>query len=108
MKSRLRRTLYAVISDPTVTRAAAVSFVKEYKISFPVLFDASGELARRLKPAMTPEAFVLDHTGAVQYHGRIDDTWADLKKQRLTVQHHDLQDALAAVAAGKPRRGTDD
>ena len=93
--------LYGVISDPTVTRAAAMAYVKEYKIAFPVLFDASGELAHQLHPAMTPEAFVLDGTGAIQYRGRIDDGWADLKKQRASVRQHDLQDAMIAVTAGR-------
>ena len=94
--------LYGVISDPTVTRAKAVEFAREYKLAFPVLFDASGELASRLQPATTPEAFVLDREGTVQYRGRIDDTWADLNKQRANPQHHDLADAILAVATGKP------
>src|SRR2546423_1067515 len=54
---------FAVISDPSVTRAAAAKYVAEYQITFPVLFDASGELAHRLDPKMTPEAFVLDRHG---------------------------------------------
>ncbi len=93
--------LFAVISDPTVTRAAAAQYVKDYQISFPVLFDASGELARRLLPKVTPEALVLDAAGAVQYRGRIDDTWGDLRKQKVAASTHDLADALASVAAGK-------
>lgn len=91
--------VYGVISDPTVTRAAAAKFQQEYKITFPILFDASGELARALKPDTTPEAFVVDRYGAVQYHGRIDDGWADLTKPRLNVTHHEFTDALAAVGA---------
>ena len=93
--------IYGIISDPTVTRAAAAAYEKSYKITFPLLFDASGELAKALKPGTTPEAFVLDKRGQVRYHGRIDDAWADLFKPRLNVTHHEFTDALAAVAAGR-------
>lgn len=93
--------LFGVISDPTITRAAADQYAKEYQIAFPMLFDASGELAKRLTPTMTPEALVLDRTGAVQYRGRIDDLWVDLRKQKLEASQHDLADAMKAVAAGQ-------
>ena len=93
--------LFAVISDPTVTRAAAAQYAKEYQIAFPVLFDASGELAKRLSPTMTPEALVLDRSGVIRYRGRIDDLWVDLRKQKAEATQHDLADALKAVAAGQ-------
>ena len=93
--------LLGVISDPTITRAAAIQYAGEYQIAFPLLFDASGELAHRLAPTMTPEAMVLDRTGTVQYRGRIDDLWIDLRKQKLEPSHHDLADAMEAVAAGQ-------
>ncbi len=94
--------LFGVISDPTVTRTAANQYAQEYQIAFPILFDASGELANRLSPTMTPEAIVLDRAGAIQYRGRIDDLWVDLRKQKLEPSQHDLADALKAVAAGHP------
>jgi peroxiredoxin/mono/diheme cytochrome c family protein len=93
--------LLGVISDPTVTRAAAVQFAQDFKIEFPILFDASGELAQQFSPRMTPQAFVLDRKGDIQYKGRIDDTFIDLRKQREAAQHHDLLDALTTVAAGQ-------
>ena len=33
---------YGVLSDPSVTRPEAQKHSKEYKIEFPMLFDASG------------------------------------------------------------------
>jgi mono/diheme cytochrome c family protein len=93
--------LLGVISDPTVTRAAAAKYVADYHITFPMLFDASGELARRLKPQTTPEAFALDAEGHVKYRGRIDDTFIDLRKQKLAAASHELADALEAVAKGE-------
>lgn len=97
-----RVDFYGVISDRTVTRAAAEKHAREFKIDYPVLFDASRDLAAHLKPSHTPEAFVLNRRGEVVYRGRIDDVWADLGKRRAQPTRHDLQDAVAAILAGKP------
>ena len=93
-----------VISDPSVTRSAAAAFVKEFQVKFPLLFDASGDLAARFKPDHTPEAYVIDKTGAVRYAGRINDAFVAVGKQREVVTSHDLRDALAAVADGRAPR----
>lgn len=93
---------FGVISDRTVSRAAAVKHSQEYKIAFPILFDNSGELAEALQPSHTPEAFVLDRAGKIAYRGRIDDAYAALGKRRAQVNHHDLRDAMAAVAENLP------
>lgn len=93
---------YGVISDRSVTRAAAAKHVAEFKYKFPVLFDASGELAEALRPTHTPEAFVIDRTGRLAYRGRIDDLYADVGKKRTEASRHDLADALAAVIASRP------
>jgi AhpC/TSA family/Copper type II ascorbate-dependent monooxygenase, C-terminal domain len=90
--------LIGVISDPTVSLAAANQFRKDYAASFPIIFDASGELARKLNPAITPEAFVIDTHGSVLYCGRIDDQYDSVARQRQQPQHHDLADAILAVA----------
>jgi len=101
-KPRSGVRFYSVTSDSSVTRAAAVKHSKEYRVRFPVLFDASGELATYLKPTHTPEAFVLNADGKIVYRGRIDDAWADLGKRRPKVTDHTLADAIAATIAGKP------
>src|SRR5215469_5238336 len=93
-------SVWGVISDPTVTREAAAKFAKDFGVKFPLLFDASGDLATRFKPDRTPEAYVIDPSGAVRYTGRIDDAFAAVGKQREVVTTHDLRDALAAVTAG--------
>ena len=41
---------YGVLSDATLTRRAAAAFIEEFRIAFPVLFDASGELAESFRP----------------------------------------------------------
>ncbi len=101
-----RVEVLGVISDPTVTRSAAMAFADEYKATFPILFDGSGALAAAFKPAKMPEAFVLNAVGEVKYHGRVDDAYVALGKPRggegaAGARSQDLRDALTAVAAGK-------
>ncbi len=91
--------LLGVISDPTTTRAAAIKFQQEFEIEFPVLFDASGEIAEVLKPTHVPEAFVVDTHSQVRYRGRIDDRYPEVGKRRPQPTTHDLADAIQAVAA---------
>jgi hypothetical protein len=93
---------YGVISDSATSRADAAKFVDQFHVDFPVLFDASRELATLFEPSHVPEAFVVDGQGAVQYRGRIDDVYADVDKRRAEPAHRDLSDALDAIAEGKP------
>jgi mono/diheme cytochrome c family protein/peroxiredoxin len=92
---------FGVISDRSVTRTAASKHFSEFKFQFPVLFDASGELAAALKPTHTPEAFLIDQGGGLAYRGRIDDLYADLGKKRTEPSRHDLADAISAVVAAR-------
>lgn len=98
---------YGVISDPYMSAAAARAFVADYELDFTVLWDASGDLARRLKPTITPEAFVISPEGSVLYRGRIDDRFASIGVLRNQITAHDLRDAIAAASSGsniRPRR----
>lgn len=97
-----RVAFYGVISDRTVTRVRAREAVDKYEIAFPVLFDASGDLAARFSPKVTPEVFVVDAAGAVRYRGRIDDTYVRIGKRRTKVTSRDLERALDAAIAGNP------
>ncbi len=68
---------------------SAESFKKwagERKFSLPLVKDTGGKLAEKLGATLTPEAVVLDASGAVRYVGRIDES----------------ADALDAVLAGQP------
>ena len=96
--------IVGVISDPTVTRKAAVQFRDEYKATFTILFDASGTLARQLKPKTLPEAFVIARTGQIAYRGRIDDGFVAPASPRTVVSHHELADAIDDLVAGRAVR----
>jgi mono/diheme cytochrome c family protein/thiol-disulfide isomerase/thioredoxin len=92
---------FGVISDASISRAEAARFAQEFRIEFPVLFDASGEWKAVLAPTRVPEAFVLDAGGQIVYRGRIDDRYREVGKKRNAVTTHDLADALTAVLDGR-------
>ena len=69
---------------------------KRYSITFPVVRDANNVLADKWGAQITPEVFLFDQKGLLQYHGRIDDQLAEVK-----VKSPDLKNALDAMLAGK-------
>ena len=72
------------------------SHAKDHKLSFPVLKDAGNKVADLYGASVTPEAFVIDPSGVLRYHGRIDNS-----QDRGDVKSRDLAEALDALLAGK-------
>jgi len=68
----------------------------------PSAIDRDRTAASFARASITPQAFVVDRTGAIRYRGRIDNLYAALGKPRQHVTSHDLRDALDAVLAGRP------
>ena len=95
-----RLEFYGIVSDPTLTRAKAAEYPPQFKIEFPVLFDATGELSAVFSPTHVPEVFVLDNMGHVVYRGRIDDQYTEKIKRKSTVTAHEFAEAVEAVALG--------
>jgi peroxiredoxin/mono/diheme cytochrome c family protein len=95
----VRVVLICATTDPAKDVASAAA---GFKLAMPVLLDPKKELAAALKARTTPESFVLDAAGVVQYRGRIDDAYSARLKRNPIITTHDLADALAAVVAGKP------
>jgi hypothetical protein len=76
--------------------------LKEYGYDgFTAIVDRQRSAANYAKASITPQAFVIDRSGAIRYHGRIDNLYVALGKTRQVVTSHDLRDALDAVLAGK-------
>jgi len=65
--------------------------------SFPVYKDEDNVVADRFGATVTPEAFVIDSSGTIRYHGSIDDSQI---VQR--VEENRLRNALDAVLEDKP------
>lgn len=86
----------AINSNDPETMEDIGEHAKRIGFPFPVLKDLKNVVADQWGAQVTPEAFVLDQQGVLQYHGRIDDQLAERK-----VTSPDLKNALEAVLAGK-------
>ena len=92
-----------IYEDLDITADAVKKHLEDYRYGATAAsIDGDGSLARKLGATMTPEAVVIDRSGAAKYRGRIDNRYASLGHPRRVVTVHDLQDALEAVIAGKP------
>jgi hypothetical protein len=67
------------------------------------LRDPALALVKFAGATITPEAAVYAN-GRIVYRGRIDDRYVDLGVERPKASTHDLEEAIAAVVAGKPVR----
>ena len=94
---------FLAINSNDVRRYPEDSFPKmkeraqEKGFNFPYLFDESQEVPRAYGARYTPEVFLFDQAGILQYHGAIDDNYDNpnaVKKQYL-------RDALDAILAGE-------
>ena len=92
--------LYGVLSNPAITWKASADFVSDFSVAFPVILDSTGDLALRLGPRVTSEAFVISTGDRVVYRGRIDDRFAAVGKLRTRIASHDLRTVIEALAGG--------
>ncbi len=92
---------YLVFVDTLFNSDELKKNAKDFGYAFPVL-HGQGKLLSAAKATMSPETAVFAPTGSLLYHGRIDDRFYALGKQRLRTQKHDLRNALDAIDAGKP------
>ena len=91
---------HLVYPESGLTAGAMDKHRKEYGYTIPALLDARHQYAARARVLVTPEAAVFVR-GQLLYSGRIDDWYVDIGKARREAEHHDLDDVLAAVVAGK-------
>jgi peroxiredoxin len=82
-------------ANHTEPAAEVASHAKEH-FAFPVYKDANNVVANRFGASVTPEAFVIDSSGMLRYHGSIDDS-----QEVRRVQEQRLRNALDAVLGGK-------
>jgi len=66
------------------------------------LRDPAHALVSVAHSQVTPEAAVFNRNGTLVYHGRIDDRFVSLGKERPAPTKRDLENALTATLAGKP------
>lgn len=86
----------------TITELGA--FARNNKLTFPVLKDPDNAVADKFRAERTPEVFILDGEGKVQYNGRIDDQYglgSNSGYARPEIKRRDLAVALEELLAGK-------
>ena len=83
-------------SNNTEPAGAVKSHASEKNLTFTILKDNGNKIADRLGAAKTPEAYVIDASGKLVYHGRIDNSQ---KTEGIT--SNDLREALDEMLAGK-------
>jgi peroxiredoxin len=91
-----RVAFVAVNSNKAESVKRIADHAKEHGFIFPVVKDSANIIADRYGAQVTPEIFVLDSSGTLRYHGRIDD---DRKGTNIT--SHDLRKALDDLLAGR-------
>jgi hypothetical protein len=93
-----------VYPDASETAATITKHMAEYRFPGQALRDPHHELVRRARVTIAPEAAVFDGAGRLVYHGRIDNRYVNIGMTRAAATKHDLEDAIAAVLAGRPLR----
>jgi len=85
------------INSNNIEPAAEVkSHAAEKHLTFSILKDDGNKIADRLGATRTPEAYVIDASGKLVYHGRIDNS-----QNTANISANDLRDALDEMIAGK-------
>ena len=83
-------------ANNTEPAAEVKSHAAEKGLKFTILKDDGNKIADRLGATRTPEAYVLDASGKLVYHGRIDNS------QKIEgISSSDLREALDEMLAGK-------
>lgn len=93
---------WLVYADPEASPTAIGEHLKAYTLTAQVLRDPKHELVGLSRVHVTPEAAVFVPGPRLVYHGRIDDRYADLGKDRLEATQHDLERVVDAVVHGQP------
>jgi hypothetical protein len=85
-----------IIPGKTYTQEEVDSFIRKYKITYPLYIDLSLDLSHYLQASVTPQAILLDKDSRLVYKGAIDNWYKALGKPGARVTEHYLQDAIEA------------
>jgi peroxiredoxin len=78
---------------------AMAEIARQFGFTFPYLYDATQEVAKKFQAACTPDLFVFDRDRELAYRGQFDDSRPGNDKP---VTGKDLRQALDALLEGKP------
>ncbi len=102
-------TVLAIDSNRQDSITELAGFAARHKLTFPILKDPDNKVADLFGAKRTPEAYLIDADGIVQYCGRIDDQYGQHlgeNGKRISYQHkaprrRDLQIAIEETLAGQ-------
>ena len=94
-------SVMAVMSNSQDSLAKIAAFVRQYKITYPVLKDRRNEVADQFGADRTSQVFLLDRERKVRYQGRVDDQYL-VGVVRGKPTREDLRSAIDELLAGKP------
>ena len=83
-------------SNSTEPASEVKRHAAEKGLAFTILKDAGNQIADRFDAQYTPEAYLLDASGKLVYHGRIDNS-----RYSYVITASELRDAIEATLAGK-------
>jgi hypothetical protein len=92
---------WLVYANPHEPLASIRTHLRQFQYAIPALRDPEHALVRFTKVTVSPEAAVVDKGGVLLYHGRIDDRWVSLGRDRPSPTRRDLAEALQATLDGK-------
>jgi peroxiredoxin len=84
-------------SNSTEPAAEVKQHAADKGLNFTILKDEGNRIADRYDAQVTPEAYLLDASGKLIYHGRIDNS-----RTGYLITSTELRDAIEATLAGKP------
>jgi hypothetical protein len=88
--------MVGIIPGKTYRQSEVDSFIKKYKITYPLFIDPSLDLSHYLKASVTPEAILLDTENHLVYKGAIDNWYKTLGRPGARATEHYLRDAIEA------------
>lgn len=83
------------------SRERVAAHARRHGIPFPIVKDTGNKVADQLGARRTPEAFLVDSSGAIRYQGRIDDQFGIGFARPGKPTRRDLAVALDEILAGK-------
>ncbi|HKS30560.1 MAG TPA: thioredoxin family protein [Pyrinomonadaceae bacterium] len=89
--------IVGINSNSTEPAAEVKQHAATNGLNFTILKDTGNQIADRYNAQVTPEAYLLDASGKLVYHGRIDNS-----RTGYLITSTELRDAMEATLAGKP------
>lgn len=86
-------------THPDDSPESLAEFAREMSFTFPLLYDATQEVAKSYTAACTPDFFVFDEKRKLAYRGQLDDSRPG---SGTPVTGKDLRSAIDNLLAGKP------